>query len=188
MSNLILVRHSISQQDASTASHNWKLTEAGRERCLLLAEALRPYEPVAIISSEEPKARLTAELTAQPLGIPVETEFGLHEHLRHTEPYGDAATFKASIHALLTRPDALVYGEETGDAARERFRHAIHGILKRHPEQTVAAVTHGTVLSLFLAQTLQIDPVAYWQSIGMPAYLVLSLPDYRLIERVDEVR
>ncbi len=188
MSALILVRHSVSQQDASTASHHWQLTEAGRERCLLLAEALRPYQPTVMVSSEEPKARLTAELTAQSLGIPTETEFGLHEHLRHTEPYGDAAAFKANIRILLTRPDELVYGEETGSAACERFSHAIAAIRKRHPDQTVAAVTHGTVLSLFLAQTLNIDPVAYWQSIGMPAYVVLSLPDYRLIERVDEVR
>lgn len=188
MSKLILVRHSITQPDPATASHHWQLTDAGRERCLQLAEALRPHQPTAIISSEEGKARLTAELTAQHLGIPTETEFGLHEHLRYTEPYEDLATFKARVQALLTHPDEQVYGEETGSAAGARFTRAVEAILARYPGQTVAAVAHGTVLSLFLAQTLHIDPVAYWSALGMPAYIVLSLPDYRLIERVDEVR
>lgn len=187
MAYLILIRHSISQQQPGVSAHEWTLTEAGRARCTRLAAELRPYQPAVIVSSEEPKARLTAGLVAHELGLPTETEFGLHEQKRATAPYSDAETFRASIQRLLTEPDSLVFGEETGSAARERFVHAVTHILARHPGQTVAAVTHGTVLALYLAQAAGLDPVAYWRSLGMPAYIVLTLPDYRVAARVDEV-
>src|SRR5690606_36635471 len=176
-----LVRHSITQPDPATASHPRQLTDDGRERCLRLAEAVRAHQLTTTIRSGEGKARLTAELAEQHLGIQATTDFSLHEHLRYTEPYGDLETFKASIRALLTRPDEQVYGEETGSAAGARFTRAVEAIINRYAGQTVAAVAHGTVLSLFLAQTLHIDPVAYWSALVMPAYIVLSLPDYRLI-------
>ncbi len=188
MSHLILVRHSISRQQPEVASHHWTLTSEGEVRCLKLANALRPYAPVVIVTSEEPKARLTGELTAKHLGLPVETEHGLHEHLRHTEPYGTTDEFQAKIAALLTQPDQRVYGEETGKAALQRFEQAIQNILARYPDQTLVAVTHGTVLALFLAHVVRFDPVAYWRGIGMPAYIVLALPDYGVVEQVAEVQ
>ncbi len=187
MPHLIFVRHSIVKQQPEVSSHHWILAPEGEARCILLAEKLKPYAPAVVVTSEEPKARLTGEITARHLGLPTETEHGLHEHLRHSEPYTSADAFRANIHALLTRPDERVFGEESGAVARQRFEQAVQNILARHPGQTVAAVTHGTVLSLYLAQHARLDPVAYWQSIGMPAYIVLSLPDYRVVERVDEV-
>lgn len=187
MPHLIFVRHSITKQQPEVSSHDWTLTPEGEARCAILAEKLKPYAPAVIVTSEEPKARLTGAITARHLGLPTETEHGLHEHLRHNEPYTSAEEFLANIRALLTRPDEQLFGEESGTVARQRFEQAVQNILARHPGQTVAAVTHGTVLSLFLAHRAQLDPVAYWQSIGMPAYIVLSLPDYRVVERVDAV-
>jgi broad specificity phosphatase PhoE len=179
---LILIRHSISRQDAQVSAHHWSLTEEGRARCTTLAQRIQPYQPAVLVSSEEPKAVQTAQIVADILKLPHEIEVGLHEQRRETEPFHTQAEFEARIRKLLENPSQLVYGEETGDAAYQRFQAAIDSILSRYPNQTVAAVTHGTVLSLFLARVAHIEPVSFWQNLGMPAYVVLSLPDYRVVE------
>ncbi|MBZ0294827.1 MAG: phosphoglycerate mutase family protein [Anaerolineae bacterium] len=184
---LILIRHSISAQQPEISSHHWTLTAEGEARCLKLAERIAAYQPVVMITSEEPKARLTGAIVARQLDISTETEHDLHEHLRRSEPYSDAATFRSRIETLLTQPDTLVFGEETGAAACQRFTHAVDRSLKRHPAGTIALASHGTVLSLYLAQVAGIDPVAYWSSIGMPAYIVLSLPGGQVLAREDVI-
>lgn len=184
---LILIRHSISAQQPEISSHHWTLTPEGESRCLKLAGRVAFYRPVVVVTSEEPKARLTGEIIARQLDIPAEAEYNLHEHLRHTEPYTDDAIFRLKVRTLLTQPDQPVFGEETGAAARLRFTQAVDRLLKRHPDGPIAVVTHGTVLALYLAQVAAIDPVAYWGCIGMPAYLVLALPDGRVLAREDVV-
>jgi hypothetical protein len=49
-------------------------------------------------------------------------------------------------------------------------------------------VSHGTVLSLYLAPILQREPYELWRTWGMPAYVVLSLPDMQVVEWVAEVK
>jgi broad specificity phosphatase PhoE len=181
MATLILVRHSISRQQPGISAHLWQLTDEGIARCKVLAEQLKAYRPAVIVTSAEPKAQQTGALLAEILGTPLETEADLHEQLRKTAPYSaNEADFKARIRELFAKPDELVFGEETANQARARFRHSIDAILSRHPGQNVAAVTHGTVLSLFVSQVANLDPVAFWESLGMPAYLVFDLPDFRL--------
>lgn len=181
MATLILVRHSISRQQPGISAHLWQLTDEGIARCKVLAEQLKTYRPDVIVTSAEPKAQQTGALLAEILGTPLETEADLHEQLRKTAPYSaNEADFKARIRELFAKPDELVFGEETANQARARFRHSIDAILNRHPGQCVIAVTHGTVLSLFVAHVANLDPIAFWESLGMPAYLVFDLPDFRL--------
>lgn len=183
MPNLILVRHSISRQQPKVSSHEWELTDEGRARCKILAERLKKYQPEIIVTSPEPKAHQTATAIAAALELPLETEADLQEHRRATATYfANEAEFRAKIHELLSKPDELIYGDETGTAAYERFRSAIESALVSYPSKNVAAVTHGTVMSLFVAQVAKIDPINFWQNLGMPAYVVLSLPDYQIVE------
>ncbi len=186
--HLLLVRHSISRQEPNISSHQWTLTAEGRERCQMLAEHLRAYQPELIVTSPEPKTMLTSELIAGPLKIPIEPEPGLREHQRENAPYFDSkAVFEATIRKLLTTPDELIYGEETGTQARIRFQTAIERRVKQHPDQTIIATTHGTVMSLFLAHVAALDPVKFWQQLGMPGYVVLRLSDYEIVKIVYEV-
>jgi broad specificity phosphatase PhoE len=181
VATLILVRHSISRQQPGISAHLWQLTDEGIARCKVLAEQLKAYQPAVIVTSNEPKAQQTGALLAEILGTPLETEAALHEQLRETAPYSaNEAEFRARIHELFAKPDELVFGEETGNQARVRFQQAIETILSRHPDQNVIAVTHGTVLSLFVAHVANLDPIAFWESLGMPAYVVFSLPDFKL--------
>jgi broad specificity phosphatase PhoE len=87
MPNLVFIRHSQSQPDPTTPARFWTLTEEGRRRCVSLAEKLISYNLNVIITSIEPKAIETGELTAQRLGIPYRVMENLHEHERDSAPF-----------------------------------------------------------------------------------------------------
>jgi broad specificity phosphatase PhoE len=80
-----------------------------------------------------------------------------------------------------------VFGAETGVQAQQRFASSLHGVLARHPDSSIAVVTHGTVLALYLAALLDQDPYALWQRLGLPCYAVLTLPSLRVVEMVEAV-
>jgi hypothetical protein len=37
-------------------------------------------------------------------------------------------------------------------------------------------------MTLLLARVAGVEPFAFWQNLGMPAFVALALPDYRVIE------
>jgi broad specificity phosphatase PhoE len=190
MADLILIRHSISQQQPGISAHQWTLTPEGRARCIALAQHLYPYALAHIYTSAEPKARLTGELVAQFLGgLSCNIEEDLHETKRDTAPYhAEVAQFQAAIREAMAHPDELRYGEETFTAARERFGAAVNRLVALHRGQSIALVSHGTVMALYLAQLAQRDVYDIWQQMGMPAYARLSLPDLQLVELVNEIK
>jgi broad specificity phosphatase PhoE len=90
--------------------------------------------------------------------------------------------------ASLRRPDEVVFGEESAAAARDRVTAAItHLLATTSPDQTLAVVTHGTVLALYVAAVTGLDVVDLWRRLGLPAYVTLSRPDLRLIEVVETI-
>lgn len=182
-SHLILIRHSTSYQDPSRPAHEWILSAEGFRRAALLVERMRPHRLAAVYASTEPKATQTGQLLADALNLPFATDPDLGEQRRRTVPYlGNQAAFRAQIRALLTNPDALIYGEETGRAAGERLGRALRRIVASLPNQSVAVVSHGTIMALFAAQVAGVDPVSFWEALQMPSYVAFSLPDWRIVE------
>lgn len=182
--HLILIRHSTSYQDPSRPSHEWMLSAEGFRRAALLVERVRPYRLAAVYASTEPKATQTGQLLADALNLPFATDPDLGEQRRETAPYvGSSAIFREQIRALLANPEALVYGEETGRAAADRMGRSLRRIIMARPGQSVAAVSHGTIMALFAAQVAGVDPVSFWEALQMPSYVVFSLPDWRLTEK-----
>lgn len=186
MHHLILIRHSITKQQLTVSSHEWTLTDEGCARCKILAEQLRPYHVERMFSSPETRARLTATLTAAELHLPApEVLDGVEETHRATAPFtATIEAFQAAIRAAMQQPEALLFGEETFGAALRRFTRAINGLLEAYPGQTLAVVTHGTILALYLAQVSGQDTFELWQGLEMPAYVVLSLPEIKLAQFV----
>ena len=82
MARLILVRHSQVATDPAVPAKQWRLSQTGRDLCVPLAKALRPYTPEILLSSDEPKAIDTANLIAHQLGLTVHIAAGLDEHRR----------------------------------------------------------------------------------------------------------
>ena len=67
--NLILIKHSMPQIDATLPSNQWQLSAVGEKRCEALANALTTYAPFRLFSSKEPKAVATADAVARQLRI-----------------------------------------------------------------------------------------------------------------------
>lgn len=184
MTKLIFIRHSQTKQDPNVSSHTWTLTETGRERCLKLAEALHTYGITRIITSEEQKAILTGKLTAEQLDVSWQTAPDLGETKRETIPYfPELADFKNAIRKAMAEPDKLLFGEETFTSARERFAIQVDTLLKQYPDDTLAIATHGTILSLYLAHISSDNVYTIWESLGLPAYIVINT-DTSTIEEI----
>lgn len=188
MSQLILIRHSITQQQADVSSHHWQLTPDGQAACKTLAAELREYDIVRVYTSEEDKARLTGQILADELKLPVASAPNLNETLRHSVPYfPDVADFQQAVKRAMQQPDDLVFGEERFTDALNRFNVAIETLLKMHPDGTIAVVTHGTVMSLFAAQYTDRNIYDIWASLDMPAYAIFDRSPLSLIRLVPHV-
>src|ERR1041385_405894 len=87
MRKLLLIKHGAPLVDPTKSSELWRLSDKGKESCIALADALRSHEPAIVISSEEPKARETAELVASRLSVPTHIAKNLHEHDRSNVPH-----------------------------------------------------------------------------------------------------
>jgi broad specificity phosphatase PhoE len=184
---LILIRHSQSQPIPGVDAQRWPLAPEGQGRAAALAPRLARYQPGVVFSSYERKAVQTAQIVAEGLHIPYVLWPGLHEHVRTAVPYFDRATFLNLVQDFFARPDELIFGSESANQTLTRFEDALDDLVSSYPRRTIAAVSHGTVLSLYLAPVAGRDPFEFWQSLGEPAFAVLRLPSFELVELVESL-
>lgn len=178
---LLLIRHAAPAFVPGVPAREWRLSKEGRRGGELLASRVAAYDPALVVSSVEPKAHETAELLGGRLGVPVVTAPGLHEHERERVGYLGREQFEVAVAAFFARPDELVLGDETAAQALARFCRALDGLLAAHPTGNLAVVTHGTVLSLFVAARAGLDPVPFWRGLALPDLVVLALPSFELV-------
>jgi probable phosphoglycerate mutase len=108
------------------------LNDTGRAQARELARSL-VGEPIdAVYSSDLLRARETAEIVAERLGLPVELDDGLREI--------DVGSWQGSTRAEL---DGREWDGETYDDHRHRTVAAILRIAERHPGASVLVVAHG---------------------------------------------
>jgi broad specificity phosphatase PhoE len=184
---LILIRHSLPEIVPDVPARQWTLSEEGRLRCRWLAQRLAETNPGVIVTSLEPKAIETGQVVASLLNKPFETATGLHEHERRRVGFATQRQFEARVAALFEQPDELVMGTETATQAQRRFMQAVNHAIARHPRGNVAIVAHGTVIALFTAQAAGVDPFVFWKRLGLPAFVVFSLPSMELIAVVERI-
>ena len=184
---LILVKHSLPVIDPSQPANRWPLSDEGRLRCLPLSDRLAQYQPAHLATSSEPKAIATAEIVSERLGTPFEVTEGLHEHDRSNEPFVEAVEFQAAVASFFDRPDELVMGRETASQAEMRFGEAVQRLLIGHTTGNVVIVAHGTVITLYVAQHAGVEPMPLWRRLGLPSFVVLSLPDLDMLDVVERV-
>ncbi len=182
MQTLILVKHSLPKIDPSVPAREWRLSEEGRRRARKLGERLDRYDLDVIGSSAEPKAIETAGIAAGVLNVPVEVVEGLHEHERENVGFLEKERFQQSIRRFYEQPADLVFGEETADSAHDRFSKTVYGLSDRIPQENIAIVTHGTVLSQFVSRNSDLEPFALWKELGLPSWVVLSRPGFDVVE------
>ena len=141
-----------------------------------------------MVASVEPKATETGGLVAEALEVPFHAKVGVHEHDRSGVPYYESADeFESQVRSLMDNPDALVLGAETADQAHERFSSAVKQVVAELTDQSIAVVSHGTVIALFVARAVGIEPFPLWKRLGLPSFVLLSLPTFELQEIVESV-
>jgi broad specificity phosphatase PhoE len=187
MRKLILIKHASPLVVPGTSPENWKLSDKGREACSPLADALRQHQPGTIVSSEEPKAKETAQLIAAALNVPTQTASGLHEHDRSNVPHMRSGEFISHMELFFRTPAERVLGRESADDALSRFERAVDAVIAAHSTGNVAIVTHGTVLALFIAEHSAKRPFDLWRNMSLPSFAVISLPDLRLDTIVEKI-
>lgn len=173
MSNIVLIRHAAPTIVHSRASNGWGLSEEGRKAAAALAPKLLRFNFAEIFSSPEPKALQTAQIIADLTGSPVLTDVRLREHERGAAKFVGKEVFEAQIARIFDMPDKIAYGDESADAVHARFSAAIQDALARH-SGPVAAVTHGTAMTIYVSRLIGIAPMPFWTKLGMPTAIVVE--------------
>ena len=185
--HLVLVKHAMPQVDVETPAHQWRLHPEGEAAAGVLAERLvrARYTPEKIVASLEPKATQTGSIMAERLRLPFSTADGLHEHDRRAAGFLERKVFEARMRDLFAHPDQLVFGSESASAALTRFSAAVDRVISEDTgDGDIVIVTHGTVMSLFVAKRSHVDATSLWTTLGLPSYIALELPNFRIIEVV----
>ena len=187
MRRLTLVRHSTPEIQPEKPASAWRLSALGRERSELLASRLQDLSPGVVWSSREPKAVETAQIVAASFGVPVQVADGLEEHHRDNVPFFPTADdFESAVERFFDNPGRLVLGSETADQARNRMSAAIDNIVESDQQDSIV-VTHGTVMTLYVASIADVDPMCFWRRLGLPSYVVLGLPGNDILSTVEQV-
>jgi broad specificity phosphatase PhoE len=148
---------------------------------------LASLQPEVIVTSSEPKAMETAEIVSKHIGKNLEVGEGLHEHDRSNVTFLSAGEFQTAVADFFMHPQKLVFGKETAEQAQQRFAKAIEQVLGKHSRGNVVVVAHGTVIALFIADCVNAEPFPLWQRLGLPSYIILSIPDFRVLDIVEKV-
>lgn len=184
---LILIRHANPAIDPGASADEWPLSAEGRERARRFAAQVAAFRPQCIITSEEPKAAETGRILAAELALPCSSAPGLGEHDRRIVQWeADVNAFHRQVEQFFAQPDELVFGGETAEQAHRRFNQAVDAVLAEHPDENIAIVTHGTVMSLYISAHTGGDPFHLWwqlQQLGMPALVALETASGRLVAK-----
>ncbi len=145
-----------------------------------MAARLRDYRANLIWCSREPKAVETAEIVGGALGVPIRIRDGLEEHHRGNVPFiPTTKEFEQAIEEFFSQPSRLVLGSETARQARVRFTAAIDAVLDADSGDAIV-VTHGTVMTLYLAQVADIPPMDFWRELRTPCLVGVEIPTMRV--------
>ena len=178
MSQLYLVRHG----DALwTPDEMRPLSALGWQHAELVADALAPLAPAAIIASPWTRARQTVEPLAARLALPIDTVDDLRERQLTDRAVED---FVAASRATWDDFSFAHAGGESNAAAQQRGVAAIRAIAVRYPAGGVVIATHGTLLALILNAYDPSVGFAFWQAISTPDIYCLDLRHGPTITRV----
>ncbi|MFH0518460.1 histidine phosphatase family protein [Streptomyces sp. M41] len=172
MTDFVLVRHGETEWHAENryaGRSDVQLTERGHKQAAALGAWAAGRQLDAVLSSPLSRARLTAEPTANGLGLPLriderlrEVDFGHGEGLTRAEM---RERFPAELAAFLTDPVAHhLPGGEDPAAAAARAIACLTDVEQDLPHGRVLVVAHSTLVRLVLCRLLGI-PLAHYRQV-----------------------
>jgi broad specificity phosphatase PhoE len=167
MKLVYLIKHATPLVQPGIPAEEWQLSATGVEEARLLAKASTGWALGAVYSSVEAKAIATASFMADRAGQQVRIVEGFEELRLGWIPNAD--DFSGTIRTILEHPDASLRRAESATAAAARFAGAMR--IVRDGPFPAAVVTHGRVLTAYLASVLTIeDPFALWRAIPLAGW------------------
>ncbi|MBC7223858.1 MAG: histidine phosphatase family protein, partial [Anaerolineae bacterium] len=169
--HVILIRHGQTDWNVEPrfrGTADIPLNEAGVAQAEALARRLASEPIAAVYSSPLRRATQTAEIIAQPHGLPVEAvqgfasaDYGQWEGMLVAE----VARQHPDLYDLwLHHPEQLQFpGGENLDQVRDRAFRALMEILPRHPDQRIVVVSHQVVTRTLLCAVLGLSTAHYWR-------------------------
>lgn len=172
MTRVLLMRHGQTVwnvQKRFQGSGDSPLTPEGRKQAILVSEALKHVDIVAIYSSPRKRAVETALPLAEILTLPIKKHPGLgeialgvwegktYEEIKHHYPeefnqfFHDPETFQG------------VEGGETLVNAKIRAIEAIEHVASKHAGKTIMVVSHAMTIRLLLTHYLHLDMKHLWK-------------------------
>ena len=172
---LHLVRHAPVKMDPDVMASDWELASDGEASILAILDSVEASRLERIVTSQEVKAKQTGELLAAHLGLPLETRPGLEEHHRGQADFLNEAGFKAALASFFSWPNEVVFGEESAAMSFNRFAAAIREMMNETNHDELV-VSHGRVISLFVASLQRADPMEVWSSLKLPDHIPIEWP------------
>ena len=177
---LVLVKHALPVLEPSKPAREWQLGAEGELQSKRLASRLRAFAPLRIVTNPEPKASTTGQLIAVELGLHVSSVDGLREFDRPVLPLMSQSEHERENAAIFADLNRRVLGAESGRDALHRFSEAIGAELARTGAQSLVVITHGTVISLFVAAHNQVNAFELWKELACPSFVVLDVSSFSL--------
>jgi len=165
MNKLYLLRHGESEWNILNkvqGQFNTNLTQKGIEQAKLVANRLCKEEIKAIYSSDLDRAYKTAKIVSDKLGIDVkklhdlrEIKFGIWEGLTSDEI---KEKYKKEQLIWRTEPHKLNLPEaEKLIDVQERMLKSVNTLLKKHENENILIVSHGSAIKALILGILDID-------------------------------
>lgn len=171
---IILVRHGKPLIDPARPAADWPLDTDAAGDVTRLAGSLAPSGVDAVVTSAERKAIGTGEIIAHALGVPARVDARLGEQGDGTVPWiAEPAAFRAAVQRHFRMSGDRVLGEESSGEAAIRFAGAVEAV--RATYRLPVLVTHGRVLSAYVARVTGQDAWAFWNDLRMPDAFLLDL-------------
>lgn len=162
---LVIVRHALAVVDRSTAPQDWPLSDQGRSDAEALFSQIDLSADVHLVSSDELKARQTAEALS--------SEFVTDRRLREaSRPWVDGAEYHATAKRWLD--GECVDGWEPQSDVVGRMSEAVDEAATRGGND-VCLVSHGLAISVLVADLAGVDPTEFWPRLRFPDYVRINL-------------
>jgi broad specificity phosphatase PhoE len=183
---IFLIRHGatvLTAEDRFAGATDVELSEEGREQARRLAERLSPEKVGAIYASPLGRTVETASIIAERHGLEVVRRDGLreisHGHWEGMTRQEVEARFPEEAAAWEEDPYTFApAGGESGLAVTARALPVLLEIVRAHPDEKVAIVSHKATIRLLLSSILGFDPRRYRDNLDQkPA--ALNIVDFR---------
>lgn len=171
---IILVRHGKPLIDPDRPAAAWLFDRDAAGEVEQLGRLISTFDADVVITSAEQKAIATGEVIARQLGVAAHADERLGEQGAGTVPWIEAPVeFRAAVERHFREPGRRVLGDEASMEAATRFARAVDTVRTRGRLPVI--VTHGRVMSAYVAQVTETDAWTFWSDLRMPDAFLLDL-------------